>query len=303
MAMRVSVPDASWLDSLNDMGLGLELLVWDTQGPQPDGDLDLVLWPYTLDPSAMASVDTSRVGVIQGQSLGFDGVAENLPAGGIFCNAIGVHEESTAELAVTLALASARRLDVFGGQQSRGEWVKSFTSSLIDKRVLLLGIGGIGGEIAKRLDGFGCELIRVGTSARDDERGHVHATSELPQLLPRADVVIVAVPLTEQTAGLIDDDFLAALPDDAIVVNVARGKVVDTDAVLRALPRIRFASDVFDPEPLPDDHPLWTAPNVIITPHVGGMTSAMRPRIEKVVHRQVRALAAGEEPINVAVRT
>ena len=303
MAMRVSVPDASWLDSLNDLGLGLDLLVWDTQGPQPDGDLDLVVWPYTLDPSAMASVDTSRVGVIQGQSLGFDGVAENLPAGGVFCNAIGVQEEATAELAVTLALASARRLDVFADQQSRGEWVKAFTSSLIDKRVLLLGIGGIGGEIVKRLDGFGCELIRVGTSARDDERGHVHATSELPQLLPRADVVIVAVPLTAQTMGLIDDDFLGALPDDAIVVNVARGKVADTDAVLRALPRIRFASDVFDPEPLPDDHPLWAAKNVIITPHVGGMTSAMRPRIEKVVHRQVRALAAGEEPINVAVRT
>lgn len=299
--MRVSVPDADWLDSLSD--LGLDLLVWDTQGPQPDGHLDLVVWPYTLEPSAMANVDTSRVGVIQGQSLGYDGVADHLPAGGVFCNAVGVHEESTAELAVTLALASARRLDQFGRQQASSRWQKSWTSSLVDKRVMLLGVGGIGREVAARLSGFGCELIRVGTTARDDEHGHVHGSDELPQLLPQAEVVIVAVPLTEETTGLIDDDFLSALPDDAIVVNVARGKVADTDAVLRAVPRIRFASDVFDPEPLSDEHPLWSAPHVIITPHVGGMTSAMRPRIERVVRRQIEALAAGEEPINVAVRT
>lgn len=299
--MRVSVPDSDWLDSLSD--LGLDLLVWDTRGPQPDGRLDLVVWPYTLEPSAMATVDTSRVGVIQGQSLGYDGVADHLPAGGVFCNAVGVHEESTAELAVTLALAAARRFDHFGRQQAASDWAKVWTSSLIDRRVMLLGVGGIGGEVAKRLSGFGCELIRVGTKARDDEFGHVHGTEELPQLLPQSDVVIVAVPLTPQTTGLIDDDFLSALPDDAIVVNVARGKVADTDAVLRALPRIRFASDVFDPEPLPENHPLWSAPNVIITPHVGGMTSAMRPRIERVVRRQIEALQEGREPVNVAVRT
>ncbi|RLV55701.1 hydroxyacid dehydrogenase [Aeromicrobium phragmitis] len=299
--MRVSVPDADWLDSLSD--LGLDLLVWDTQGAQPDGHLDLVVWPYTLEPSAMANVDTNRVGVIQGQSLGYDGVADHLPPGGVFCNAVGVHEESTAELAVTLALAAARRLDQFGRQQAASTWSKVWTSSLVDKRVMLLGVGGIGREVAARLSGFGCELIRVGTTARDDEHGYVHGTDELPQLLPQAEVVIVAVPLTEETTGLIDDDFLSALPDDAIVVNVARGKVADTEAVLRAVPRIRFASDVFDPEPLSDEHPLWSAPNVIITPHVGGMTSAMRPRIERVVRRQIDALRAGQDPINVAVRT
>lgn len=207
--MRVSVPDAEWLDSLSD--LGLDLLVWDTQGPQPDGHLDLVVWPYTLEPSALANVDTSRVRVIQGQSLGYDGVADHLPPGGVFCNAVGVHEESTAELAVTLALAAARHLDQFARQQAAGTWQRSWTWSLVDKRVMLLGVGGIGREVAARLSGFGCELVRVGTTARDDEHGHVHGVDELSQLLPQAEVVIVAVPLTPQTTGLIDDDFLSAL--------------------------------------------------------------------------------------------
>lgn len=301
--MRVSVPDATWLEPLNGMEVGLDLLVWDTQGPQPDGHLDLAVWPYALDTRALASVDPSRIGVIQGQSLGYDGVAENMPPGGVFCNAVGVHEESTAELAVTLLLASMRRFDVFGRHQAEGEWRDLWTSTLIDRRVMLLGVGGIGGQVARRLGGFGCELVRVASRAREDEQGPIHGIDDLPKLLPSVDAVVVAVPLTEQTAGLIGDGFLAALPDDAVVVNVARGKIADTDAIVRAVPRIHYASDVFDPEPLPDGHPLWTAPNVIITPHVGGLTSAMRPRIERVVQRQIEALEAGEEPINVAVRT
>jgi len=312
--MRVSVPDRSWLEPLAAIGPDLELVVWDPRTPQPDGRLDLVVWPYVLDewpyPSgieSLADLDVSRIGVIQGQSLGFDGVADLLPPGGVFCNAVGVHEAPTAELAVTLLLASLRRLDAFGRQQAAGEWRKLpwpelWSSTLIDRRVMLLGVGGIGSQVARRLDGFGCELIRVGSRAREDERGVVHGVDELPRLLPSADAVVAAVPLTERTTGLIDDAFLAALPDDAVVVNVARGKVADTEAVLRAVPRIRYASDVFDPEPLPDGHPLWTAPNVVITPHVGGFTSAMRSRMLELVRRQIEALAAGKEPINVAVR-
>lgn len=113
--------------------------------------------------------------------------------------------------------------------------------------------------------------------------------------------MIVAVPLTAATEGLVDAAFLARLRDGAIVVNVARGRTAVTEAVLAEAGRLRYASDVFDPEPLPQDHPLWSAPGVIVTPHVGGMTSAMAPRIQAVVRGQVQRLLAGEEPADVVV--
>ncbi|GAA2079809.1 hydroxyacid dehydrogenase [Aeromicrobium tamlense] len=297
--MRISVPDSSWQGVLDD--LPVEVVEWDGKAPQPEGQLDLAVWPYTLDPSDMAAVDASRIGLIQGQSLGYDGVADVLSAGGRYANAVDVHEDSTAELAMALLLAAVRKLDVFAAQQAEGIWRKSWTTSLLDRRVLLLGVGGIGRRMAARLDGFGCEIVRVGTRARDDEHGHVHGTDELADLLPTVDAVVVAVPLTPDTERIVDAEFLAALPDGAIVVNVARGRTADTDAVLAEAGRIRYASDVFDPEPLPADHPLWSAPGVIITPHVGGMTSAMAPRIQAVVRGQVERLLAGEEPADVVV--
>jgi len=297
--IRVAVPDATWDGVLDD--LPVEVVRWDGGEPQPEGFLDLVVWPYTVNPTALAEVDASRIGLIQGQALGYDGVDELLGEGGRYANAVDVHEDSTAELAIALLLAATRKLDVFAAQQAEGRWRKSWTFSLNDARVMLLGVGGIGRRVADRLDGFGCELVRVGTTARDDERGHVHGTDELDELLPTVDAVIVAVPLTADTEGLVDAGFLSRLRDGAIVVNVARGRTADTDAVLAEAGRLRYASDVFDPEPLPEDHPLWSAPGVIITPHVGGMTSAMAPRIQAVVRGQVERLVAGEEPADVVV--
>ncbi|WP_286929350.1 MULTISPECIES: NAD(P)-dependent oxidoreductase [Aeromicrobium] len=297
--MRVSVPDESWLDVLAD--LPVDVIVWDGRAPQPEGRIDLAVWPYTLDPSDMAAVDASRIGLIQGQSLGYDGVAAVLSAGGRYANAVDVHEDSTAELAVALLLAAVRDLDVFGAQQAQGLWRKSWTTSLLDRRVMLLGVGGIGRRVAARLDGFGCEIVRVGSRARDDEHGHVHGTDELADLLPSVDAVVVAVPLTPDTEGIVDAGFLARLRDGAIVVNVARGRTAVTEAVLAEAGRVRYASDVFDPEPLPEGHPLWSAPGVIITPHIGGMTSAMAPRIQAVVRGQVERLLAGQEPADVVV--
>jgi phosphoglycerate dehydrogenase-like enzyme len=164
---------------------------------------------------------------------------------------------------------------------------------------MLLGHGGIGSEVEQRLDGFGAELVRVASRPRQDERGAIHGTDELPALLPTVDVVVVAVPLSDATTGLIDDAFLAALPDDAVVVNVSRGKVADTDAVVRQAGRIRYATDVTDPEPLPADHPLWHTPGVLISPHVGGDTTAFLPRARALVAAQIERYAAGEPLANV----
>lgn len=297
-SLHVTVPDAGWVDRLSDLD-DVELTVWDFSTPQPDRHVDLAVRPYTTASAGLDELDPERLGVVQAQSLGFDGVEDVLPDGIVYCNAVGVHEESTAELAVALLLASQREIDRYA--RERGEWNRRFTASLIDRTILLLGTGGIGGEIEKRLDGFGADLVRVATRRREDDKGVVHGQDELDDLLPTVDAVVLAVPLTEATTGLVDDAFLDRLPDGAIVVNVSRGKVVDTDAVVRQAGRIRFATDVTEPEPLPSEHPLWSTPGVLISPHVGGMSSAMQPRIDGVVRRQVALLLAGSEPSDVVV--
>jgi phosphoglycerate dehydrogenase-like enzyme len=298
-ALRVTVPDKGWLERLADLDDRVALTVWDFSPPQPDGVVDLAVLPYTVSSAGLDTLDPSRVRVIQSQALGYDGVRDALPSGITYCNAVGVHEESTAELGVALLLASQRNLDVYA--RERGQWRRRWGTSLADRRVLLLGHGGIGVELEKRLDGFGAELVRVASRRREDEHGLIHGADELFELLPSVDVVMVAVPLSEATTGLVDDDFLAALPDDAVVVNVSRGKVADTDAIVRQAGRIRYATDVTDPEPLPADHPLWTVPGVLISPHVGGMSSAMQPRIDRVVREQITRLLAGQDPHSIVI--
>ena len=147
--------------------------------------------------------------------------------------------------------------------------------------------------------------VRVARTARDTPQGRVHGVDELPALVPDADVVVLTVPLDETTHHLVDAALLARMADGALLVNVARGKVVDTDALLAELRtgRLRAALDVTDPEPLPPDHPLWHAPNVLVTAHQGGNTDATFPRVAALVRRQLETLLAGGEPVNVVART
>jgi phosphoglycerate dehydrogenase-like enzyme len=298
-SLRVTVPDEGWVERLGDLTGSVDLSVWDFSTPQPDGRIDLAVRPYTPSTDGLAGLDASRLGILQLQTLGFDGVPDVLPAGITCCNAVGVHEGSTAELAVALLLASQRQIDAFA--RERHEWNRRFTASLLDRRIMLLGYGGIGVEVEKRLSGFDAELVRVAGRRREDERGVVHGNDELAGLLPTVDAVIVAVPLSDATIRLVDDAFLGALPDGAIVVNVSRGRVADTDAVVRQAGRIRYATDVTDPEPLPADHPLWDVPGVLISPHVGGMSTAMQPRIDRVVRRQIQNLLGGRGPDSVVI--
>lgn len=299
MTLRVTVPDKRWLERLADLDGEAAFEVWDLVSPQPEGRIDLAVSPYRNSTDGLDRIDPARLGVLQLQTLGFDGVPDVLPAGITCCNAVGVHEGSTAELAVALLLASQREIDAFA--RERHEWNRRFTASLLDRRIMLLGSGGIGTEVEKRLEGFEAELVRVAGHRREDERGVVHGNEELAGLLPTVDAVVVAVPLSDATVGLIDDDFLGALPDGAVVVNVSRGKVADTDAVVRQAGRIRYATDVTDPEPLPADHPLWDVPGVLISPHVGGMSSAMQPRIDAVVRRQIANLLEGRGPDSIVI--
>ncbi|MET9963995.1 2-hydroxyacid dehydrogenase [Streptomyces sp. NPDC006326] len=245
---------------------------------------------------------TAGIDALVGGSGGLGGLRPGIR----LCNARGVHEASTAELALTLTLASLRGIPGIVRGQDREEWRFGFYDALADKSVLIVGYGSIGAAIEDRLAPFECARItRVARSARTTARGPVHSLADLPRLLAQADVVILSTPLTEATRGLAGADFLGRMKDGALLVNVARGPVVDTPALLAELEsgRLRAALDVTDPEPLPAGHPLWHAPQVLITPHVGGASSAFEPRAKRLVARQLSRFAAGEPVENTVLVT
>jgi phosphoglycerate dehydrogenase-like enzyme len=247
--------------------------------------------------------------IVQTLTAGVDDVTAQLSSlvpGVRLCNARGVHEASTAELALTLTLASLRGIPGFVRAQQQGHWQSGFHPALADKNVLIVGYGAIGSAIEDRLVPFEvARVARVARSRRTTARGPVHPFTELPALLPEADVVILSTPLTETTRGLVDAEFLARMKDGALLVNVARGPVVDTKALLMELEggRIGAALDVTDPEPLPPAHPLWQAPGVLISPHVGGPTSAFLPRAKRLVVDQLTRFVNREPLRNVILTT
>jgi phosphoglycerate dehydrogenase-like enzyme len=302
-SLIVSVPTEELAADLGALPDGVELVVWPMDGPAPRERFDIVVPPYMSMSRVLARLEGVEVGLVQSQSIGYDGVAGILPEGLVFANAASVHETSTAELAVGLAIAAQRRIDAFARDTAEGRWASQFTHSLADRRVLLLGYGGVGKAVAARLAPFEVELTVVASRARVEERMPVHGVDELPGILGDAEIVIVTLPGGDGTRHLVDDAFLSALPEGALLINVGRGSIVDTDALVDHVRRgrIRAALDVTEPEPLPAAHPLWGLPGVLITPHVGGDTSAMAPRIAKLVRTQVERAARGEAPINVVL--
>ncbi len=305
--MRVWLPYADLAEAERRLGglpAGVEPDFYRADGdelPASIAEVEYYVVPYMKGEAELRFVDRmTSLRVVQTLTAGVENFVPLVPAGVTLCNAAGVHDASTAELAVALTLASGRHLDAFARSQAVGEWQPVFGTALADQRVLILGYGRIGAAIEARLAGFEvASITRVARRARTEPE--VHPTSELLDLLPQTDVLIVIAPLTADTAGLVDATALAALPDGALVVNVARGKLVDTDALLvqTRSGRLRAALDVTDPEPLPPDHPLWAVPNVIIAPHVGGASSAFFPRADALIKAQLERFVAGAELANV----
>ncbi|MFE9347703.1 2-hydroxyacid dehydrogenase [Streptomyces olivaceus] len=286
---------------------------WDGEETFPADPADCAYYvvPYMKPgPVGLRPLPRMRnVQVLQTLSAGIDSVEpglKQLPAGVRLCNARGVHEASTAELTLTLILASLRGVPDFVRAQDRGEWLGGFRPALADRTVLIVGYGSIGAAIEDRLVPFEvAPVVRVARSARATERGPVHPLTDLPALLPRADVVVLSTPLTEATHGLVDAEFLARMKDGALLVNVARGPVVDTKALLTELEngRLTAALDVTDPEPLPTDHPLWHAPGIVVSPHAGGPTSAFLPRAKRLLVDQLNRFVNQEPLRNVILTT
>lgn len=235
--------------------------------------------------------------VIQLPYAGYENAMEFMRPGLVMCNASGVHDDSTAELAVGLTIASLRGFPDFIRNQVRGEWVRSRRKSLSDSRIGIVGFGSIGKRIKENLSGFAVEVVPFTRSGSDGSK----KMSELDSELPGLDVVILSMPLNDESRHLFDARRLALMKDGALLVNVARGPVVDTDALVAELNsgRILAALDVTDPEPLPKDHPLWKAQGLLISPHVGGESSAFEPRFRKLLEEQLERISKGEPLKNI----
>ncbi|HEU5107037.1 MAG TPA: NAD(P)-dependent oxidoreductase, partial [Micromonosporaceae bacterium] len=235
--------------------------------------------------------------LIQLLSAGAELWTGRVPDGVMLSVCRGAHGGSTAEWVIGVLLSIYRELREFEANRAEQRWHQHMTETLQDKRVLVLGAGDLGRELKRRLDTFDAHTTLVGTRARDGVRGR----DELPELLPEHDAVVLMVPVTPATTGLVDAAFLARMPDRAVLVNAARGVVVDTDALLAELRsgRLRAALDVTDPEPLPAGHPLWTAPGLLLTSHVAGSVTGFHKRAYTVAAAEIARFVAGKEPENL----
>ncbi len=296
--VKVFLPFAA--ECLGDLPSGMDIEVVDATVRWPDhaAEAEVYVPAYRFSRRVVDVLPSMpRLRLVQTLTAGVDHIAPSVPPPVTLCNAAGVHDASTAELAVGLMIAAQRELPEHVRAHDHGEWGQRMTRSLADSRVLVVGAGNIAGAIRVRLDAMECATTLVGRTARPGVRG----VDELPLLLPDADIVVLIVPLDDSTRGMVDSTFLGRMRPGSLLVNVARGQVVVTDDLVEAVTsgRLRAALDVTDPEPLPPDHPLWHLPGVVITPHIGGASDALWPRAHRLVGDQLRRLAAGQPLINV----
>src|ERR1700758_3552507 len=284
-------------------------------GKDLKGELHLDMWVLPLHPkqAAAARAHISSVHVVQSQYAGVDAFLSLVPADATLCDAQGVHDIPVAEWILTAILASLKYIPFYVRLQATGDWKRrigaetlylnahpgeqrkippALEDELAGKTVLIVGYGSIGRATEERLKPFGVKIFRIGRRRREG----VESEDRLDDLLPQADIVILLVPLTDKTRGFINRKRLAAMKHGGLLVNAARGPVVDTDALVEALHagRIHAAVDVTDPEPLPVGHPLWSAPNVLITPHIAGSSPGMMDRVMRLIADQCRRYLAGK---------
>jgi phosphoglycerate dehydrogenase-like enzyme len=294
----ICLPDAEAVRLTSPFPAGVEVLTWDGSAEPPQ---EIERTEFLVPADGFSPTDAKqvmpRLRVVQALNAGVDQLIGLIPDGVILCDARGVHGGATSEWVLTAILATLRGFPAFVRDQDRREWNHHTTGELQGKRVLVIGAGDLGQQTARRLRAFDAEPTLVARHAREG----VHGTDEVPDLLPDADVVVLVLPLTEETRHTVDGDFLTRMRDGALLVNAARGAVVVTADLLAELEsgRLHAALDVTDPEPLPADHPLWGAPNLLLTPHVGGNVRGLPARAYALVHDQVGRYAAGEPLINV----
>ncbi len=298
--IRIWLPEPGWVEAMSGLPEGVAADVW-TGGEQlPDSadQVEFVVLPFGVPESRLPVLaKLPRLRVIQLMSAGAERMLPYVPAGVTLCNARGAHDPAVAEWIVAVILAELRHLPEFVTAQQAGTWHAIPSEPLAGQTVLIVGYGSIGEATEHLLAPFGVRVERVARHARPG----VSSLDDLPALLPRADIVILLVPVTPATTRLADARFLGRMHDHALLVNAARGSIVDTAALLAELNsgRLRAALDVTDPEPLPAGHPLWSAPNLLLTPHVAGASTDAIPRVQAIAAAQLARYAAGEPLANV----
>lgn len=296
--MTVLVPHEQGVTALSGVD-GVTALRYEPDTALPEGAerAEVLVAPMFggARPQLVAALPQLRL--IQLLSAGYETWSGHVPDGVSLSTARGAHGGSTAEWVLAVLLAVQRELPRFVRAQHEARWDSDRTATLLGSRVLVLGAGDVAQQVARRLVPFEVTVTLVGRQARDGVRG----MAEVPGLLADQDAVVLALPHTDDTAGLVDAAFLARMPDGAVLVNAARGPVVRTEALLAELAagRLRAALDVTDPEPLPAEHPLWRAPGVLITPHVGGSVTGAFERAFAVAAEQVAVFAGGADPPNL----
>ncbi|HJX76880.1 2-hydroxyacid dehydrogenase [Glutamicibacter sp.] len=303
MALRVLVPNGRLVAHLDVPGI--TPIFWhinDSADDAPEAEVLITERPLLFE-------RRDRVAKIPGLqhvhllSLGFEWIVDHLPSTVSLSNSKGAVEDATAEHTLALILASLREIPRATSQQQQEDWNPLWGGTLHGSSVLLLGFGGVGQEIYQRLLPFKPrKILAVASRARTTEEGlAVHGIDELPQLLPSAEIVIVALPDSPSTRGIVGKEFLAQMPNGSLLVNVGRGPVVNTEALLVELEseRLSAALDVTDPEPLPAGHRLWTAPNCLVTPHIAGNTTMFIDLAMNLAVEQVKRLAAGAAPLHL----
>jgi phosphoglycerate dehydrogenase-like enzyme len=282
-------------------------------------EVDFWILPFYRKDTETAFEQLRGVKVAQSLMAGVDWILPWLPREVTLCDGRGIHDISASEWVMAAIMASMKRFPLYRDLQNKHQWkgfatvadgflsetgaprgqYKILAEDVAGKTVLIVGYGSIGAAIEARLVPFGVSFLRVARSAREQPK--VSAIAELHDLLPQADIVVLIVPLTDATRGLMGARELALMKHGALLVNAARGPVVVTDALVEALEqlRIRAVVDVTDPEPLPADHPLWSAPNCMITPHIGGSTPEFIYRAFTFAAQQVQRFITGEPLENV----
>ncbi|QJY46971.1 2-hydroxyacid dehydrogenase [Pseudonocardia broussonetiae] len=294
--ITVLVPHAQGTEQLE----GVTAVVYDPDGELPEeaAHAQVLVPPFLATGEAVALTEKlPRLELVQLLTAGAEAWVGKLPEGVMLSDCRGAHGGATAEWVVAALLAVYRHLPQFVRAQDEARWDYHQTEEMDGKRVLIVGAGDVAENTVRRLTPFGVTTTLVGRRARDG----VHGIDEVRDLLPDHDACVVIVPLTDDTRGLIDAGFLAAMPDGSVLVNAARGPVADTDALTAELVsgRLRAAVDVTEPEPLPADHPLWSAPGLLLTPHVGGSVPGGLRRAYGVAAEQIAAFARGEQPPNL----
>ena len=265
----------------------------------PDADAARILVPdFRPDPGAIELVHRlPKLQLVQLLTSGADRWIGQLPDGVLLSTARGAHGDGVAEWVLGALITLCRDFPAFARARQEHRWATHDTDTVYGKRVLILGAGDLAHALTRVLAPFRTPVTLVAGTARPG----VHAVHELPALLPHHDIVVLAVPLTERTRALMDAPMLACMREGTILVNVSRGPVVDTDALVAELysHRLRAAVDVTDPEPLPPHHPLWGAPGLLLTPHTAGTSSQSTTRAYEVAAAQIQRFLAGRPPQNL----